>query len=108
MAGELNGYYSAILIVRGSTGADDHEPTHEERVVLVRAASKKEAEKRVREDVRHSYKNRFGETVTWAVFEVVEVAELLDDSLQDVTEILGRFFFDLNAYRKFWSSESDG
>ena len=108
MAGELNGYYSAILIVGGWTGADDHDPTYEERVVLVRAASKKEAEERVRADVRHSYKNRCGETVTWEVVEVVEVAELLDDRLQDVTEILGRFFFDLNAYRKFWSSESDG
>jgi hypothetical protein len=69
-------WYSARLLFQSSTGE-----TYEDRVVLLSAESRSEAEgKAVRygESARESYQNARGETITWTLETVLDIYEIQD------------------------------
>jgi hypothetical protein len=67
----------------------------EEQFFLVRAMSKKHAERKAKHLARrkqHSYKNFAGETVSWKFAEVIDVYEMIASRFGDGTEVYSRFF----------------
>jgi hypothetical protein len=67
----------------------------EEQFFLVRAMSKKHAERKAKQLARrkqHSYKNFAGETVSWKFAEVIDVYEMIASRFGDGTEVYSRFF----------------
>jgi hypothetical protein len=106
-------YYAAVLVLVASTAAPDARPMYEETVVLLSASSQDEARGQAHAHGRGqetSYLNGQGETVTWTLLEVVDVALVLDeDNLTLVNdaqpgpgvEVYYRYFRDYAAYRRF-------
>jgi hypothetical protein len=99
--------YVAILINEISVDGPGHVPRYEESIVLLRAASNEDAERRA---LRHahaaetSYTNTDGETVRWSFRELASIGPALEytfdeERLAEGVEIYSRFFGDLDAYR---------
>ena len=104
MTARLSGYYSAFVISKSTSDADNYRSLYEETVVLVRAGSKEEAEEKLQQIEDFSFKNRDGDTIEWKVIDVQDCKRVLDEKLQEVTEINSRMFYDWPSYRDFWSS----
>jgi hypothetical protein len=106
-------YYAAVLVLASTTPAPDDVPTYEETVVLVPASSQDEARQRAHAHGRRqetSYLNVQGETLTWTLLQVVDVALVVDDENLTLVndeqpgrggEVYNRYFRDYAAYRRF-------
>jgi len=73
---------------------ESNEKWFEESVVVVRAGSAEDAERRAlrhAEQSEHAYRNGHGETVKWRFVRVIRVFELNDDVITDGTEVYSNF-----------------
>jgi hypothetical protein len=94
--------YIATIIYESSSDSADYEPLFEESLLAIKATSEEEAMSRVTEYVAnsiHSYKNQYGETITWSFKQLERVQPALSDTLPDGEEIFSRFFRDFAAYQ---------
>lgn len=67
----------------------------EEAFFLVRAMSKKHAERKAKhlaQRKKRTYKNFAGDTISWKFAGVIDVCELTADKFGDGTEVYSRFF----------------
>jgi hypothetical protein len=106
-------YYAAVLMLASSSTARDDHPVYEETVVLLPASSQEEAREQAHAHGRRqetSYLNVHGETVTWTLLEVVDVAPVLEEEKLTLVhdeqpvrsvEVYSRHFRDYAAYRRF-------
>ena len=96
--------YICVSIHEASSDAKNHAPLYEERLTLIKAGSREEATRKAQQIVRmatHSYKNEAGQTISWTCRRIVEVTEVIDNSLSDGAEIYGRYFRDFDEYERF-------
>jgi hypothetical protein len=101
---ESGSLYVAVLVSESSSDAPDHVPLYEESFVLLRAASHEEAAERAHalgEREQASYRNESGETITWTLKHVVDVSDVVDDTLDDGATVYARHFRAYDAYRRF-------
>ncbi|MEN9518696.1 MAG: hypothetical protein RLZZ381_1284 [Cyanobacteriota bacterium] len=104
-----------IVVVSKSLKSLNGEPVgnilYEECTSLIKASSLEEAEQKAIDYANNqntSYKNCYGETVTWTVKQVVEVKNLLDDDVLDdeldlrgdAVDLYSRSFYDYEAYQR--------
>lgn len=77
-----------------------HEPDNledkvfEDRIVLVKARNEDEAKTKAQAlpaSRAQEYLNAFGEKVTWVLKEILDVVEVLDDALQEGTQVYYAF-----------------
>jgi hypothetical protein len=104
MSTEKADIYICVSIHEASSDAKDFAALYEERLTLIKAASREEATSKAQQTVKaatHSYKNEDGQTISWTCRRIVEVTEIVDNSLADGAEIYGRYFRDLGAYERF-------
>ncbi len=97
-------FYICVSIHEASSDAKDFEPLYEERLTLIKAGSREEAAGKAQQMLKaapHAYKNEAGQTISWTCKRIVEVTEIVDNSLADGAEIYGRYFRDLGAYERF-------
>lgn len=97
-------WYAAVVVHVGRTDAVAAPPLYDESVVLLLAESEEHAREKAELWARgreHNYLNADGNTVSWTLETVVDVAEVLDDQLADGFEVYSRFFRDYSAYRMF-------
>ena len=100
-------FYFVIVVYESTSDAPDDEPLYEECFMLITAASDEEARDKA---LRHanqpnSYKNVYGNTVTWTLKQLVDVRPTLDnDDFRDGVELYARFFQNYAAYRDFDAS----
>jgi len=102
--------YIAVLLYVSSSDAADYPPLYSEDVVLLYARSPAHAEEkaqRLGEDRRTTYRNDRGESITWRLLRVADVAPALDDRLTEDAELYSRHFTDLAAYERFDTSAAD-
>jgi hypothetical protein len=82
----------------GGRGAGDGRSTlHDYSIVLVRATSEAAAARRaarVGKEREHGYRNEAGERVEWRFIKVLEVQDLVDESLEHGTEVWSRLSYD--------------
>ena len=86
-------WYSALILHESRIkGVSKHEPSLEYSVLLVRADSSEAAWERAKaigKERETEYLNDLGETVSWEFLRVVEVDDLLVESVSDGTEVFG-------------------
>lgn len=103
-------YYIAIIIYKFIEDSPDYEPVYQECFTFIKASSLEEAEEKALnygKKEEHSYKNMYGNTVTWKMIEIVDVNTLLyNDVFDDLTDFHARFFTDYEAYKKFIQSRN--
>lgn len=93
-------FYIAAIIYQGLSDAPDEAPLYEESLVLITATSDEEAHEKAARYVNetHSYKNMYGNTITWSLKHIARVQSTLTDEFIDGKEIYSRFFLDYEAY----------
>jgi len=101
--------YFARLLNVSSSREPDYRPLHEESFILVRASSEKEARARAEQYGRqsaHQYKSVDGLHIKWQFLEVLDVVLAIDDDFKnDIMELSGWFFHDLEMYKKLRTTE---
>jgi hypothetical protein len=90
-------WFTARCHFKSDVGSKRKNDAHlwEEAFFLVRAMSKKHAERKAKQLARrkqHSYKNFADETVSWKFAEVIDVYEMIASRFGDGTEVYSRFF----------------
>lgn len=93
--------YIAIVLYESSSSAPDYKPLYEECWTLVEATSEQHARQKVHDLAIHdqtTYQNKFGDTIQNTLKQIVDVAPLVDDSLQDGTTLYARHFRNYRAY----------
>lgn len=92
--------YIAVVIYESSADAKDYEPLYEESFMLIAADSEEEAREKVLNHVNqpHSYKNQYGETITWSFKQLVQLLNVWSAELGDGTEVCSRFFQNFETY----------
>jgi hypothetical protein len=98
--------FIAVLLYEGSNPSSP--PLYEERFFLILASSKDEAEEKayqISQRPVHTYKNMYGEDVTWTCKRLIDVIETVDGELKDGAEIYSRGFFDLKRYDHLFEEE---
>ena len=103
MVDEQRRLYVAVYLAESTAAERAHTPLFEESFVLVRASSLEEAHQCATEKM-HSveplhFKNALGYEVGEKV-RLVEVGEVVDQSLEDGSELFSRFFRNGDAYRQ--------
>ncbi len=96
--------YMAIVLYKSSCSAPDYKPLYEECWTIIEASSEEHARQKAHtyaQQAQHSYKNQFGETITVAFKQIVDVAPLLSDVIEDGAELYARFFRNHQAYCRF-------
>ena len=94
--------YIAVILYESSSDADGYKPMYEESYVEIIAQSEADARKKAAELMRSretSFENKDGNQITWKSNQIVDVAEVLDDSNVDIREIYSRHFHNLEAYK---------
>jgi len=89
-------WYVAKLLMQSRVAGDTIGPwTCDEQVRVLRSVDDDSAYQkavRIGHDAEDSYQNTYGQTVTWEFVGVAELDELIDESIQDGTEITSRLF----------------
>jgi hypothetical protein len=93
-------FYIAVILYESSSDAKDYEPLLEESFMLIKADSEEEAKEKSLRLVNqpHSYKNQFGETITWSFKQFVQLLNVWGAEISDGTELCSRFFQNYPAY----------
>ena len=111
MTSEKTELYICVSIHESSSDAKTYAPLFEERLTLIKAPSREEATRKAEQLVKaatHSYKNDDGATISWVCRRIVDVTEVIDNSLADGAELWGRFFRDLGAYERYEAERRQG
>ena len=110
MENKKEGYYIAVIIYKSTENIPDDKPVYQECFTFIKASCLEEAEEKALnygKKEEHSYKNAYGNTVTWKMIEIVDVNTLLyNDVFDDLTDFHARFFTDYEAYKKFTESRN--
>ncbi len=96
--------YIALILMVSSSNAGDYEPLYEECFILIEAGSLDEARSKalaMANERASEYRNEMGETIRWTFERLIDVNRLLDDVLEDGSEIYARHFRNYDAYRAF-------
>lgn len=96
-------YYSALTVTKSSIG-EKKEVLFEEKIWLIEAENPDEARvkaKKIFDDDRHSYENANGENVSWEPYKLVDIFEIVEQTLATGTEVYSRSFGDIAAYEQF-------
>ncbi|MEV6907779.1 DUF4288 domain-containing protein [Amycolatopsis sp. NPDC051071] len=104
VAPEKGTIFAALLVYEALSSASDDEPLYEETVTLFVAESVEDATRKARlhgENRETSYDNADGDTITWKLKHVLDVAEVDDDPRDDGAEIYTRHFRNYRAYEMF-------
>ncbi len=93
-------FYVAVAVYESTSDSVDKALLYEETFTLLVAASEEDAERQAVQLVQEpfSYKNQYGETITWSLKQRVVVRQVVDDKLVHGTEIFARFFRNYEAY----------
>ncbi len=98
-----NKWYVATLLLRCKVGDGDVGPwACDEQVHVLRAHDEDEAfDKALKlgQEEEHSYKNAYGEVVSWSFIGLENLEELSSPSIRDGTEIKSRIFEESNPSR---------
>lgn len=97
-------FYMAVILYESSSDAPEYKPLYQESFVLLKATSLEEAETKAlvhgtQEQV--SYQNENQETIRWSLKQVIDVNSVLDDELDDGSELYVRHFRNYQAYCAF-------
>jgi len=88
--------YESLVTDRSENG----ETLFEERIVVFQCPKREEVSTRVRPiaaEYEDDFENLHGNGVTWKFREVLEVQEIIEDTISDGTEIFFRFWHDPDA-----------
>jgi Domain of unknown function (DUF4288) len=96
--------YVAVILYESSSDVPEYQPLYQESFVLLKATSLEEAEAKAlaygtQEQV--SYQNENRETIRWSLKQVIDVNSVLDDELDDGSELYARHFRNYEAYCAF-------
>lgn len=92
--------YVAVLIYSSSSDAPGYLPLYEEVILLLHAASAdaaRVAALRQAADHESRYRNDSGETITWTLEQLVDIAPAVDD-MREAGIVYSRHFRDYEAY----------
>lgn len=96
--------YVAVAVFFAELNGSSEETLFQETFHLVHGkdetSARREAELVFR-DLVHSYSNQQGQTVSWRLLEIVDVAAIGETELRHGSELYTRHFRDFNAYKKF-------
>jgi hypothetical protein len=98
------GYYIAVILYESSSETPGYKPLYQESFVLIKAASEEEAKVKAQAHgakEETSYLNENQETITWSLKQLIDVTPVLDERLDDGTELYVRHFRNYDAYREF-------
>jgi Domain of unknown function (DUF4288) len=100
----VTSFYVAVILYESSSDVPDYKPLYQESFVLLKATSLEEAEAKAlaygtQEQV--SYQNENQETIRWSLKQVIDVNSVLDDELDDGSELYARHFRNYQAYCGF-------
>ncbi len=92
---EQQGWFSARLVFESVHPDKDEAPKlFEERIVLLRGRSEEQARARAAEyarSAREEFTNAFGRPVKWIFRDLLDVQPILDESIEDGTEVYSAF-----------------
>lgn len=111
LIGELQSFYIAVILYESSSDAPQYTPLYQECFVLIKAGSLEEAHRKAlahAEAENVSYLNEKGETITWSLRQIVDVNPVLNEHLEDITELYVRHFRNYDAYRQFEEISREG
>lgn len=96
--------YIAVILYESASDAPNYQPLYQESFILLKATSLEEAEAKAlaygtQEQV--SYQNENQETIRWSLKQVIDVNSVLDDELDDGSELYARHFRNYEAYCAF-------
>ena len=102
-------FHVAAVVLESSSDVPDYKPLYEERFLFIKAGSIQEAKEKAIHyaSTPLSYKNQYGETITWSLKEFVEVKSMDKDEIIDGTELFARFFRNYEAYRQAFLNQSE-
>ena len=97
--------YLAIILFEADSEQDDYRPLYEESFVEILASTIQEAKKialAFSQKRETSYKNVYGDKVSWRLRKVIDVSETLETKAHDgACELYSRHFYDIKSYEKF-------
>jgi len=96
--------YIAVLLYESSSAAPGYRPLYDESFVLIKASSPEEAKEKASTYAKReqtSYRNEQGEEISWSLKQVIDVTAVLDESLEDGSDLYSRHFRNYEAYRLF-------
>ncbi len=94
--------YIAVILYESSSDADTYRPMYEESYVEITAQSEADARKKTAELAKSretSFENKDGNKITWKLNQIVDIAEVLDNSNGAIREIYSRHFHDIESYK---------
>ncbi len=101
--------YLAQILFASSSDMPGYQTLYEENFSLVRAATQQQARLLAMEygqKSEHEYNNVYGHKIRWRFEEIINLALVVDEDLEnDVVELHGRFFRDKKGYDKLWFEE---
>jgi Domain of unknown function (DUF4288) len=104
MANEESFCYIAVILYKSTSDVPGYLPLYQECFVLIKATSIEKAQEKAlahgnQEQV--TYQNENQETITWSFEQLIDVNVVLDDQLDDGSELYARHFRNYEAYCKF-------
>nr|WP_057929833.1 DUF4288 domain-containing protein [Burkholderia ambifaria] len=96
-------YFSALILKKATVG-DEAADQFCENVVILEAESIEDARVAAQEygkSQAHSYLNEAGQEINWSMERVVDVQEILDQSIKHGSEVYSRFFSNFDDYVRF-------
>jgi hypothetical protein len=104
MVNEESFFYIAIILYESNSDISGYLPLYQECFVLIKATSIEEAQEKAlahgnQEQV--TYQNENQEIITWSLKQVIDVNPVLDDELDDGSELYARHFRNYQAYCGF-------
>jgi hypothetical protein len=93
-------FYIAVIVYESSADPTDYDPLYEENFMLLKADSEEEAKEKALSHVNqpHSYKNEYGQTITWSFKQLVELLPVWNTEITDGIELCSRYFRNYEAY----------
>ena len=97
-------YYVAVVIYESASDSPEYTPLYEECIILIKSNSKDEAISKI-ENLGKKRSTKYtsinGQEISWSLRHIVDVSPMLEDSLDEITELYARHFKNIEAYRKF-------
>lgn len=102
--------YAVIYVSKVSVENSEAEAPYQEGCFLIQAFSEEEAQQKVAKYIERyvnnvSYKNVYGQTVTWKLQELISVMETIDRGLnfdEEFVDIYARSFDDFDSYYRLF------
>lgn len=97
-------FYVAVAVLSARVEGKNTEPLYQETFHLIRASDESSARAKAEilfREMSHSYLNGQGETVSWKLEEIVDVALIGESGFEHGSELYTRHFRDFEAYKRF-------